>query len=100
MNRIVVMINPDKKSTGKEFYAEKDRYETVVCILCHEVRFIRVEAEGSKLIFIFDKREISEIENKLLTGKEFDIAWQNVMPALNIWKDAFIALKEIRRNAK
>jgi hypothetical protein len=100
MNRITVMINPDKRDVKKEHYAEKDRYETVICILCHEVRFVRVEAEGSKLIFIFDKREISTIEDKLLTGKSFSIPWQNVMPALNIWKDAFIALKDIRRNAK
>jgi len=100
MSRITVMINPDKKDVKREFYAEKDRYETVICILCHDRRFVRVEAEGSKLIFIFDKREIVDIEEKLLTGKQFSIPWQNVMPSLNIWKDAIIALKEIRRNAK
>jgi len=100
MNHITVMINSDKRDVKKEFYAEKDRYETVICILCHLVRFVRVEAEGSKLIFIFDKREIEDIEEKLMTGKPFDIPWLNVIPALNIWKDAFIALKDIRRNAK
>jgi hypothetical protein len=98
MERIIVQINPDKIDVPKKCESEKDRYDTIVCILCHGVNFIRIEAEGMKMIWIFDKREIIEIEEKILTGKPFDIPWLNVMPALNKWKDAFLALKEILRN--
>jgi hypothetical protein len=97
MERIVVQVNPDKIEIKKEYWAEKDRYEIIICILCHAIRFIRVEAEGQKLVWIFDKREIREVEEKLLTGKPFDIPWYNLMPALNMWKDAYLALKEILR---
>lgn len=99
MSHVVLQMNPDKKDVKPEFWAEKDRYETIHCILCHGIHFIRVDADRSRVVFIFDKREIVEVEEKLLTGRPFDVPWYNVIMAQNIWKDALIALKEYRRNA-
>ena len=100
--RFVIKANPDKRGVPKNFEVEKDRYETIICILSHKVWFIRVEVEedGNRLLWIFDSRETHDIELKLLTGKEFSVIWQNVPPALAIWKDIYVALKDMRRNAK
>jgi hypothetical protein len=98
MDRYVIQSNPEKIGVPREFHSEKDRFDPVICFLCFGITEIKVEAEGSKMFWIFDRREIKKVEDLLLSGKPFEVPWQNVIPAYNRWKDALIRMKEMRRN--
>lgn len=96
MARTILSKTPGKTiRTG--FRRERDRQEIVICFLAHGIKQASIEAERNKLIFVFDGEEVDVIEQKMLSGEDFNISWKRLQEANATWKNAIVMLKDTEK---
>ena len=91
--RPVIKVNPKRAGISQKNWVDEDRYMTIMGLMSLGADYIRIEAEGSRLVFIFDKNEVDDKQQTLMRGVDFMVSWKNVVYAFNSWRDAYNALR-------
>ena len=92
-DRVVLASYRDIDRTDRR---ELDREELVKFLLVNDTLPIAIEAEGLKLIFVFDKTETAELEKEAMSNGSFMVEWSKLSKANETWKNALALLKSTR----
>jgi hypothetical protein len=76
---------------------ELDREELVKFLLVNNIEPVAIEAEGMKLIFVFDKTQTGELEKDAMSNRSILVSWDKISHANDTWKNALALLKSNRQ---
>lgn len=85
------------REIDRENRRELDREELVKFMLINGVEPVAIEADGMKLIFVFDKTETAHLEKDAMSNVEIKVVWAKVSQANDTWKNALALLKSNRQ---
>jgi hypothetical protein len=90
----IILTQTDKcKDIPKNCRRELDREELIKLLLINDIQPLSLEAEGSKLIWVFTKEEVSPIEDRLIKNEVIMVPWHKVLQVNGQWKDALAMLR-------
>lgn len=70
-----------------------DREETVLCLLCRDLKPIKITAVDRQIFFYFKREETESIMQKLLSNEPLMVDFHLVSKAMDLWKNALIMMK-------
>jgi hypothetical protein len=95
LRRIVLTVTPDK-TVDEDKRAEFDREATVKFFLSLRIKPGSTEAEGNKVYFIFDRDEIKDAQNMMVSNCEVLVDYRDVVQANEIWQNVLGIFRDRR----
>lgn len=97
MARVILSTTPGK-TVALENRAEFDREGTVKFFLSHKAQFVYLEREERRMIFVFDRNEIKDLKDALMSNTGLPTDYRDVLLADEIWENGLALLRDSLRN--